>query len=132
MKLWKLFGRSARITDFRGCAALIVSGDQRFLDYYRNLIVSLGMTPVTAQSPDSALAILRMTSVALVIADQAQSSGCRRFLEGLRRVSKRPAVLVVSPESNSFARLEALELGAAECVNHPAVRDDLVHALIPG
>ena len=132
MKLLNFLGKKTRITDFRGCAALIFSSDQAFLDYYRSMIVSLGLTPMTALTSESALGILRMKRVALVVVDEGRgASACRQVLEGVRKFQKRPAVLAISPYGDSLFRAEALKLGVADFLGRPAVRDDFLRALLP-
>lgn len=117
--------------DVEGCVALIFSGDRNFLKYYRELFKKLGFAPVTATTPEAALAILRFTIVAFVVVDQGGATfESRHVLERARQTQQHAPVLVITRKLDPHFRHEVLALGAADYLDHPALPDDIVHALL--
>lgn len=123
---------NAEIPDYKGCAVLIYSGDRRFLDYYREMFLSLGLTPVTATTSKAALAILRLMIVAYVVVDaEGGLEGCRQLMDRARATQHHAPVLVVSQRPDADFRHQAMTMGAADCMEHPALMDNMMHALLP-
>lgn len=120
------------IPDYKGCAVLIYSGDRRFLDYYRTMFLSLGLTPVTAATSEAALAILRLMIVAYFVVDaKGGLEGCRQLIDRARETQHHAPVLVVSQKPDQDFRQRAMTMGATDCMEHPALMDNMLHALIP-
>ena len=112
-----------------GCVVLIFSTKDEFLEHYREVALSLGFVPMTVETPDAAIAILRLMVVAFVVIDQ--SSGIQATRTILKRVQQDQAhalALVVAQEPDPRFRREALSLGAAEYLDHPAAPEDFVYA----
>jgi ActR/RegA family two-component response regulator len=122
-----------RREDIEGCVALIFSSNRGFLDYYRGLFMKLGFAPVTATTSVAALGILRLTIVAFVVVDQGGATfESRRVLERARQTQQHAPVLVITQKPDPHFRHEALALGAVDYLDHPALPDDIVHALLMG
>lgn len=118
--------------DVPGCAVLIFSTDRTFIEHYRVLFRSLGFSPVTVTTPEAALAILRLMVVALVVVDFEDGPfDSRQILEGARSTQYYAPVLVIGRKSDQDFREQALALGAADYLDHPAHPDDIIHALLP-
>ncbi len=114
-----------------GCVALIFSSDRDFLDYYRGMFIKLGFTPVTTTTPEEALAILRLAIVGLVIVDQGKKIfESQHVLERARETQQHAPVFVITRERDQNYRHEVLAMGAAACLDHPALPDDIAHALV--
>jgi len=117
--------------DAAGCAVLIFSGEQSFLEYYRGIFISMGFTTLTATTPEATLAILRLSVVAFVVVDQGGVVlESRRVLERARETQLYAPVLVISRKPDANSRREALALGAAGYLDHPALPGDIIHELI--
>lgn len=120
------------IADSVGCAILIYSRDRAFLDYYRAMFLSLGLAPVTATTSEAALAILRLVIVAYVVLDEeAGHEGCRQVMHRACRTQRHAPVVVVSRKPDPDFQSQAMTMGAADYLNHPAFPDDFVHVLLP-
>lgn len=117
--------------EVEGCVALIFSGDREFLDHYQELFMKLGFAPVTASTPEAALAILRLTIVTFVVVDQGgRIFESRGVLERARETQRHAPALVITRKPDPNFRHEALALGAVDYLDHPAHPDDIVHALL--
>jgi DNA-binding NtrC family response regulator len=129
----KARGPLAAESSTEGCVALIFSSDRNFLDHYRELFMGMGFAPVTTTTPDAAQAILRLTTVTFVVVDQGSKNfETRQVLERVRKEQHHAPVLVIARKADPHFRQEALALGAADYLEHPALRDDVIHALLPG
>ena len=121
------------IADYKGCAVLVYSEDREFLEYYRTMFLSLGLAPVTATTPEAAMAILRLVIVAYVVVDAGSGiEVCRQVVHRARETQHHAPVVVVSRKTDPDFRHQAMTMGAADCIEHPLLRDSLVHALLPG
>lgn len=120
-----------KFEEYKGCAILICSTDRKFLDDYRTLALSLGLTPVTATSPEAAVAILRVMIVAYVLLDaQDGLEACRQVMHDARETQHEAPVLVVSGKSNPNFRDQAASMGAADYLEQPDFPDDVIQALL--
>jgi ActR/RegA family two-component response regulator len=125
--------KESQAADYKGCAALICSGDRAFLDYYRAMFISLHFTPVTATTPEAAVAILRLMIVAFVLVDSEEGlEGCRQVIHRARRDQHHADVVVLGRKLDLDFRHQVIAMGAASCLDHPALPDDMVHTLVPG
>lgn len=123
----------AEIAEFKGCAVLIYSGDRAFLDYYRSMFMSLSLTPVTATTSEAAMAILRLVIVAYVVVDaEGGIEPCRQVVRRARETQPHAPVLAVSQKHDPGFRHQVIRMGAADCLEHPALPDNMLHALLPG
>lgn len=120
------------IAEFKGSAVLIYSGDRAFLDYYRSMFLSLGLTPVTATTSEAAVAILRLVIVAYVVVDaEGGLERCRQVMRRAYETQHHAPVLVVSQKDDPDFRHKAMTMGATDCLEHPAPPDHMLHALLP-
>ncbi|HET7213387.1 MAG TPA: response regulator [Terriglobia bacterium] len=123
----------AEIAEFKGSAVLIYSGDRTFLDYYRSMFLSLGLTPVTATTSEAAVAILRLVIVAYVVVDAEDGlEQCRQVMRRARETQHHAPVLAISQKDDSEFRHKAMTMGAADCLEHPAPPDHMLHSLLSG
>ncbi len=123
--------KKPEIVDCNGCAVLVYSSDRVFLDYYRTMVLSLGFTPVTATTPEAAVAILRLMIVASVVVDaEGIGEGFRRVVRRAREAQQHAPVVAVSRKLDADFRHQVKAMGAADCLKHPALRDDMVHVLL--
>lgn len=120
---------SVRAGSVDGCVVLVVSTERDFLDHYREVFRALGLVPITATSVAAAMAILNLMIVAMVVVDQ------RNGLPDVRKVLKRaqnaqPHALgfVIGQDPELRLPNAALELGAAEYLDHPAAAQDFAQA----
>ena len=117
--------------DLAACVALIFSNDRTFLDYYQKLFAELGFAPITANTCEVALGILRLTLVAFIIVDQGgKHLETRRVLECAHNTQRHAPALVISSKPDPQFRQEALQFGTVYYLDHPALPDDIVHALV--
>lgn len=115
-----------------GFDVLIFSGTKPFIDHHRTILLSVGFVPITANTLEAALAILRMTVIDLVIVDEATGvSETLKILESAGDGWRKIPVLVVSQGFDAKLQRLAMELGAAGYLDHPAFQDDVVRALLP-
>lgn len=120
------------IQDYEGCAVLIYSEDREFLDYYRAMFLSLGLSPVTATTSEAARAILRLMIVAYVVVDaDGGLERCRQVMHRARETQHHAPVIVLSQKPDSDFRHQAMLMGAADCMEHPAKSDIMLGALLP-
>lgn len=119
--------------DAPGCVVLIFSNDRSFINHYCKMFVSLGFKRLTATAPEATILLLRLLVVTLVILDQESGvpEGCR-ILKRVRHLQYHAPVLVVGRTSYPNFRHEALSLGAADYLDHPAFPKDVIHAFLPG
>lgn len=121
---------TSKISDFRGCVALVYSGDPDFLNYYGSIFVSLGFTPVTATTPDAAAGMLRLTTVALVMVDQGETlQECREVIHRANETRYHASVVVACRMLSCNSRRDVTALKAMDLLQHPAKREDMVRAL---
>lgn len=112
-----------------GCVVLVYSTDRDFLEHYRGVFLSLGFVPITAATLEAAMAILRLMVIAFAVVDQSSGIEANRNILRRIQISQPHAVaLVVAEESDPHFRREALALGAAEYLHHPADPKDFAHA----
>ena len=122
----------SKISDHKGRVVLLYSGDQEFLKYYRSMFLSLGLTPVTARTPEAALGFLRLMVVAFVVVDQNQGiPRCGQVIRHARAMPYHASVIVISRKQDRDFRDTTTDLGATKYLNHPALQDDMLHALLP-
>ena len=118
--------------DMPGCAVLIFSPDRSFIEHYCGMFMSLGFKPVIATTVEAAVALLRLLVVALVVVDEESGkieSG--QILRRSRDMQYHAPVLVFGGRSDPDFRCQALALGAADYLDHPAFPGDIIHALLP-
>lgn len=121
-----------KISDHKDSIVLLYSSDTDFLDYYRRMFVSLGLTPLAATTPEAAMGMLRLTVVAFVVVDQDEGSkGCRQVIRHAQEAEYKSTVVVVSRNHLRNSHPEATGLEPAEHLDHPAPADDMLHALLP-
>lgn len=117
--------------DVVGCDVLIFSANKGFSDHHRAVFMSMGFRPITVATPEPALAILRLMVVVFAVVDQGvELSDSRRILERAREAQQHTPVLVIAQNPHPNSRRAALARGAAGYLNHPALRGDIVHALV--
>ncbi|MEJ2009276.1 MAG: hypothetical protein P8Z30_14165 [Acidobacteriota bacterium] len=115
-----------------GLDVVIFSSNWDFIDHHREVLLSIGFGPIAATTPEATLAVLRLTAIELVIVDERVGvPETRRILKQTGNDSPKVPVLVVSSSFNAELRRQALELGAAGYLDHPALQDDVVLALLP-
>ena len=130
--LKKMQSEKTRISGHKDSVVLIYSSDQDFLDYYRAMFVSLGLTPIAATTSESALGLLRLTVVAFVVVDQDDGpQECGQVIRHAREAEYQSTVVVVSRRNHRNPHHEAARFGTAERVDHPAPADDMLDALLP-
>lgn len=115
-----------------GFDVLIFSRDKSFLEHHRASLLSIGFVPITATTLEASLAVIRMTVIDLVIADE--EAGVAETLRILERAGDgwcKIPVLVVGQGFDAESQRLALETGAAGYLNHPAFQDDVLRALHP-
>ncbi|HET7212155.1 MAG TPA: hypothetical protein VFL79_01085 [Terriglobia bacterium] len=118
--------------DAPGCVVLIFSTDRGFLIRYCEMAISMGFKPLTASTPEAATALLRLLVMSLVVLDQESGTAeCCQILRRARDLQYYAPVLVIARASDSNFRHEALSLGAENYLDHPALPDDIIHALLP-
>ncbi len=118
--------------DTVGCPVLIFSSDEDFVDHHRRTLLSLGFVPITAATAEAALAVLRLSVIALVVVDEDEGlCASREILRRAREIQQHAPVLVVGQSADPESRHQALTLGAAEYLEHPVLRDDVVQAFFP-
>lgn len=119
--------------NYKGCAVLIYSGDREFLDYYRTMFLSLGLSPVTATTVEAAVAILRLVIVAYLVVDaEGRLEEHRQVMERARKTQHHAPILVISRKHDPGFQHQVMTMGAADCLEHPALTEDMLHALLPG
>lgn len=112
-----------------GCVVLVFSTDRDFLEHYRGVFLSLGFVPITAATVEAALAILRLMVVAFVVVDQSSGMEAdRNILKRVQSAQPHALALVIAQQPDADFRREALALGAAEYLRHPADPKDFAHA----
>lgn len=118
--------------DMPGCAVLIFNANRAFIEHYCGMFVPLGFKPVIATTVEAAVAFLRLLVVALVVVDEENGKvESEQVLQHSRNMQYHAPVLVIGGRSNPDFRSQALALGAANYLDHPAFRDDVIHALLP-
>lgn len=119
--------------DAPGCVVLIFSTDRGFSIHNCETFISLGFKPLTASTPEAATALLRLLVMSLVVLDQQSGTAeCRQILRYAQDLQYHAPVLVIARASDGNFRHEALSLGAADYLDHPALPEDIIHALLPG
>lgn len=115
-----------------GIDVMVYSNDAGFIDHHRAILLSIGFAPITATSVEMALAILRLMAIELVIVDgETGVPETRRIVKQARREGRHVPVVVVGRKSDEESRRQALELGAVDYLDHPAMQDDVVRAILP-
>lgn len=115
-----------------GFPVLIFSADRVFIEHYCGMFISLRFKPVVATTVGEAVVFLRLLVVAVVVVDGASGkieSG--QILRHSRNMQYHAPVLVIGGGSNPDFRSEALALGAADYLDHPAFPEDIIHLLLP-
>jgi len=115
-----------------GIDVMIHSCNGNFIDHHRAILLSIGFAPITTTDLEAALAILRVMAVELVIVDgETGIQETQKILKQARSNGHKVPVLVVGHNSDGEKRRRALELGAADYLDHPALQDDVVQAILP-
>lgn len=121
-----------QVADYRGCVVLIYSGDRLFLDYYRTMFLSLGFSPVTATTPQAAKGILRLAIIVYMVVDLDEGlQNSREIIRYARQTQGHAPVVVMSRKSDENLKHDTIGLGATDYLSHPALLDEMVHALVP-
>ena len=121
-----------QVADYRGCVVLIFSSDRTFLDYYRTMFLSLGFSPVTATTPQAARGILRLAIIVYMVVDLDE--GFQTSLDIIRyarETQSHASVVVMSRKSDENLQPDRADLGATDYLEHPALLDEMVQALLP-
>ena len=114
-----------------GSNVLIFSSDRGFIDHHRAILVSIGFVPITVNTLEAALAILRMMVIELVIVDErAGVQETERILKRAGDDGQNVPVLVVSTGADTELPIQAIKLGSAFYLSRPAFQDDVVRALL--
>lgn len=120
----------SKISGHKDSLVLIYSSDDDFLNYYRSMFVSLGLTPITETTAEAALGMLRLTVVEFVVLDQDEErQGYEQVIRHAREAEYHPTVVGVSRKHHQNSHPEASGLEAAEHLGHPAPQEDLLDAL---
>ena len=120
------------MADYRGCVVLIFSSDRVFLDYYRAMFLGLGFSPVTATTPQAAKGILRLAIIVYMVVDLDEGlQTSREIIHYARQTQSHAPVVVMSRKPHQNLHPEAASLGATEYLEHPALPDEMVQALLP-
>lgn len=115
-----------------GIDVMVSSHDPEFIEHHRAILLSIGFAPITATNLDAALAILRVMAVELVIVDaETGPQETRKIVEQAKGDVRPVPVLVVGRNADEESRRQALSLGAADYLDHPAMQDDVVQAILP-
>lgn len=121
-----------QVADYRGCVVLIFSSDRTFLDYYRTMFLSLGFSPVTATTPQAARGILRLAIIVYMVVDLDE--GFQTSLDIIRyarETQSHASVVVMNRKSDENLQPDRADLGATDYLEHPALLDEMVQALLP-
>ncbi len=114
-----------------GSSVLIFSSDKGFIDHHRTILLSIGFVPITVNTLEAAVAILRMLVIELVIVDEdADVLETQGILKRAADEGQNVPVLVVSTGADAELPLQAIKLGSAFYLNRPAFQDDVVRALL--
>jgi two-component system response regulator RegA len=114
-----------------GSNVLIFSGDKSFIDHHRAILLSIGFVPITVQTLEAALAILRVMAPELAIVDECVGAvDIQKILKRARDYGKNVPVLIVGSGADAELGIQAIELGSASYLNRPAFQDDVVRALL--
>lgn len=115
-----------------GIDVMIYSCNGSFIDHHRAILLSIGFAPITVTNLEAALAILRVMAVELVIVDaETGPQETRKIVDQAKGDGRHVPVLVVGRKSDGESRRQALKLGAADYLDHPALQDDVVQAILP-
>lgn len=121
-----------QVADYRGCVVLIFSSDRMFLDYYRTMFLSLGFSPVTATTPQAARGILRLAIIVYMVVDLDEGfQTSRDIIRYARETQSHAPVVVMSRKSDENLQHDRADLGATDYLEHPALLDEMVQALLP-
>lgn len=114
-----------------GSYILVFSSDKGFIGHHRAILLSIGFAPIAVTTLEAALAVLRTMAIELAIVDEeAGALETKRILQRARDGRQDVPVLVISQNSDTELRRQALELGAAGYLDRPAFQDDVVRALL--
>ena len=121
-----------QVADYRGCVVLIFSSDRMFLDYYCKMFLSLGFSPVTATTPQAAKGILRLAIIVYMVVDLDQGlQTSREIIHHARQTQSHAPVVVMSRKPDENLPPDRTDLGATDYLEHPALLDQVVQALLP-
>lgn len=115
-----------------GIDVMIHSCSGSFIDHHRAMLLSIGFAPITTTNLETALAILHVMAIELVIVDgETAIQETQKILEYAMSDGRKVPVLVVGQDAGDEPRRRALALGAADYLDHPALQDDVVQAILP-
>ena len=121
-----------QVAYYRGCVVLIFSSDRMFLDYYCKMFLSLGFSPVTATTPQAAKGILRLAIIVYMVVDLDQGlQTSREIIHHARQTQSHAPVVVMSRKAHENLHHNTTDLGATDYLEHPALLDEMVQALLP-
>lgn len=121
-----------QVADYRGCVVLIFSSDRMFLDYYRTMFLSLGFSPVTATTLQAARGILRLAIIVYMVVDLDEGlQTSREIIRYARETQSHASVVVINRRSDENLQPDRADLGATDYLEHPALLDEMVQALLP-
>lgn len=122
-----------QVADYRGCVVLIFSSDRLFLDYYRTMFLSLGFSPVTATTLQAAKGVLRLAIIVYMVVDLGEGiQTSREIIHYARETQCHAPVVVMGRKPHQDSHPVATDLGATDYLEHPALLDEMVQALLPG
>ena len=110
--------------------ALVVHEDAADLIYYRTVLQRAGCAVVTCNSYHEALDCLEAEHFDLVILSQGSSAfEGRGVLEKAITMGRERQVLVVARVLNMGCYLEAMQLGARDCLEEPVREQEMIRAV---
>ena len=113
-----------------GGYVLIVGTDSGFLEYYQDIFLGLGFTPLVGTSYESILASLRLIVFEFIVVAQSRLAFEGRFvMEDDWRHDDRTSVLVIMKGNDPGRRPGVENLRAADYLRHPVAVPEMVRAL---
>lgn len=113
-----------------GGYVLIVGTDSGFLEYYQDIFLGLGFTPLVGTSHESVLALLRLIVFDFIVVAESSLAFEGRFVMGDDwRHDDRTCVLVITKGNDPGRRLGVKNLGAVDYLRHPVAVPEMVRAI---
>jgi DNA-binding response OmpR family regulator len=113
-----------------GGYVLIVGTNPGFLEYYQNIFLGLGFTPLVGTSHESVLASLRLIVFDFIVVAQSRLAfEGRVVLEGAWMHDDRMCVLVIAREDDPGRRLGEKNLGAVKYLRDPVTVPEMARVI---
>jgi DNA-binding response OmpR family regulator len=113
-----------------GGYVLIVGTDSGFLEYYQDLFLGLGFTPLVGTSYESVLASLRLIVFDFIVVAESRLAFEGRFVMGDDwRRDDRTCVLVITEANDPGRRLGVKNLGVVDYLRDPVAVPEMVRAI---